>query len=105
MRPVSPRSLANSLTGSAAPLRRVTKPVSFRSADGGSSLMLNVDVTASAQLLVEMRDEHGAAIPGRALSDCVPVSDNRLASAVQWRAAASVPASVSYTHLTLPTTA
>ena len=70
----------------------MTKPVSFRSADGGSSLVLNVDVTASAQLLVEMRDEHGAAIPGRALSDCVPVSDNRLASAVQWRAAASVPA-------------
>eukprot|EP01046_Picozoa_sp_COSAG06_P064141 COSAG06_NODE_15191_length_1091_cov_1.187500_3_plen_76_part_00 len=56
--------------------------------------MLNVDVTASAQLLVEMRDEHGAAILGRTLLDCLPVSGNNLATAVQWRdAQAMVPES------------
>ena len=79
----------------------------------GSDLMLvlNVDIAAGSQVLVQMHDERGEVqsntvsatlppacadisltnlcvkqvIPGRALADCVPVTGSSLATIVQWR--------------------
>ncbi|MAG35395.1 MAG: hypothetical protein CL878_03995, partial [Dehalococcoidia bacterium] len=51
---------------------------------GGSRLEVNAIVAEGGTLTVEVRDEHGAVLPGHAAADCTPVTGDSLRHAVQW---------------------
>ncbi|MDO8540876.1 MAG: LamG-like jellyroll fold domain-containing protein [Opitutaceae bacterium] len=57
-----------------------TKPLRFQ----GNRLRLNVDTDAAGYLQIGFLDEHGAAIPGFSVDDCVYVNGDEIDYEVEW---------------------
>ncbi len=51
----------------------------------GAALSLNLATSAAGSVRVELQDEQGQPLPGRALTDCPPIFTDAIAHTVAWR--------------------
>ena len=58
----------------------VTKPILFK----GTRLVINYSTSAVGSVRVELQDDHGAAIPGFALTEATDIYGDEIARAVSW---------------------
>ena len=59
----------------------LTKPFVFK----GDNLQLNFSTSAAGEILVEIQEHNGNAIPGYSIGDCFPMIGNEIARAVSWK--------------------
>jgi hypothetical protein len=66
----------------------VTKPFTFT----GQELLLNYATSAAGGIRVEIQDESGKPIGGRALADCPEIAGDEIERAVSWKGGSDVRA-------------
>jgi len=66
----------------------ITKPMTFT----GNEFEINYSTSAAGQVLVELQDEAGEAIPGFTLDDCKPIYGDHIARVVEWNGGTDVSA-------------
>jgi len=59
----------------------ISKPLLF----SGDRLEINYRTSAAGEILLELQDENGNALPGFGLQDCPPIIGNELARLVSWK--------------------
>ena len=59
----------------------ISKPLLF----AGDRLEINYRTSAAGEILLEIQDENGNALPGFGLQDCQPIIGNELARMVSWK--------------------
>jgi hypothetical protein len=64
----------------------VTKPLKFT----GEELEINYSTSAAGEVLVELQDADGNAIPGFTLDDCKPIYGDHIARVVEWKSGSDV---------------
>jgi len=66
----------------------ITRTLTF----AGKELEINYSTSAAGQVLVELQDLHGKAIPGFTLDDCEPIYGDHIGRAVKWEGRRDVSA-------------
>jgi len=66
--------------------RMTTRPFIFT----GSALTLNLSTSAGGHVRVELQDDKGRPLPGRALADCPPIFTDAIEHTVTWKSGGAV---------------